>query len=107
MKIQINTDKNIAGTEALATTLETIITHALERFKDRLSRVEAHLSDENSATKTTPEADKRCLLEARIEGQQPTSVTHTASNVEEATKGAAQKMQRALDTHFGKLAKKS
>jgi hypothetical protein len=104
MKIQINTDKNITGTQALSGALETIIENTLARFADQLSRVEVHLSDENSATKSTPEADKRCLLEARIEGQQPTSVTHTANNIEEATKGAAQKMQRALETHFGKLA---
>jgi len=106
MKIQINTDKNITGTQALSDTLEGIITKSLSRFSDRLSRVEVHLSDENSAEKTSQAPDKRCMLEARIEGQQPTSVTHTGSGIEEATTGAAQKMQRALDSHFGKLAKR-
>lgn len=104
MKIQINTDKNISGTQALSNTLESIITKSLSRFADKISRVELHLSDENSADKTTQLPDKRCLLEARIEGQQPISVTHTASGIEEATTGAAQKMQRMLESHLGKFA---
>lgn len=106
MKIQINTDKNITATDALSTSLEIIISNTLSRFADKLSRVEVHLSDENSANKTSHSPDKRCLLEARIEAQQPTSVTHTAADIESATAGAAQKMQRALDTHFGKMNKR-
>ena len=70
MKIQINTDKNIPGHEAQ--NVETILEQVLARFSDQITRIEVHLSDENSAAKSGM-VDKRCLLEVRLAGRQPTS----------------------------------
>ncbi len=76
---------------------------ALERFSERFSRVEVHLSDQNSDKKSGAR-DMRCLMEARVEGLKPTAVTHEAATVEEALEGAAGKMHRSLETRLGRLA---
>lgn len=68
MQIQTNTDRNISRHEALAQNVEEILERLLGRFSDQITRVEAHLSDENGATKSGV-ADKRCLLEVRLAGQ--------------------------------------
>jgi len=101
MKIQFNTDANINGTEALAAKVRATVEHALERFSKHITRVEVHLSDENG-DKKGPQ-DHRCMLEARIEGQQPVAVTEHAPTIEQAAHGAAQKLVRMLDSTLGRL----
>lgn len=104
MQIQVNTDKNISGDESLANTVEEVLNRVLERFANQITRLEVHLSDEDSATKSGV-ADKRCLLEARLAGRDPTSVSDVALSVEQAVTGAAHKMVRLLETDLGKLGK--
>lgn len=96
MQIQVNTDRHINGNEALVATVRAEIEGALARFRDRLTRVEVHLSDENSSQKGGE--DIRCVLEARLEGRPPTAVTHQAETIEQALIGAAQKLKRSLAT---------
>ena len=104
MKIQINTDKNILGHETHAHSVETILEQALARFSDQITRIEVHLSDENSAAKSGM-VDKRCLLEVRLAGHQPASVSEQAKTVDQAVRGAAQKMVSSLESELGKLGK--
>ena len=101
MKIQINTDDNINQSEALPEQTEATIRDILDRFTDKVTRVEVHLSDENSDQKFGTH-DMRCLLEARLKGLQPVAVTDEAATVEQAVEGAARKMRRALDSLIGK-----
>lgn len=101
MQINVHTDKNIEGPDALARHIESEIAEALSRFDGHITRVEVHLGDENA--QKTGGADKRCMLEARPAGQQPVAVTHHAATVEEAWSGATQKLKSLLDTRFGKL----
>lgn len=101
MQIQTNTDRNITGSEELAAQAQTIVEAALARFSDQITRVEIHLSDEN-ATRGGND-DKRCLMEARLEGRPPIAVTHQAATVAAAMDGAADKLQRAIETTFGRL----
>jgi ribosome-associated translation inhibitor RaiA len=101
MQIQINTDKNIQGREALAGELSSSIESALSRFSQHITRVEVHLSDENSEAKGGN--DKRCLMEARLEGRPPVAVTDRASTVEVAVKGASAKLARSIDSTLGRL----
>jgi hypothetical protein len=101
MKIQFNTDNNIRGSEELRRPLEETISHSLDRFSERITRVEVHLNDVNSH-KGGPQ-DKRCMLEARLEGLQPVAVTNEAGTHEEAVRGAVTKMKTALDTVLGRL----
>lgn len=48
MKILLNTDKNIKGTETLETAVNDRINYELKRFADKITRIEVHLSDENA-----------------------------------------------------------
>src|SRR5690606_36945893 len=64
MIIQLNTDKHIVGSPALAAQVERDLTKTLKRFTGRLTRIEVHLSDLNSSG-SGPD-DKRCVLEARV-----------------------------------------
>lgn len=104
MQIQINTDKNISGDETRAESIENTLGQILARFSDQITRLEVHLSDENSASKSGG-IDKRCLLEARLEGRQPTSVSDQAFTIDQAVTGAAHKMVSLLDSELGKLGK--
>jgi ribosome-associated translation inhibitor RaiA len=101
MRIQTNTGRNITGSEGLAAHARTVIEGALARFSDRITRVEVHLSDENGARGGVE--DKRCMMEARLEGRQPIAVTHQAATVEQAMEGAANKLKRAIESTIGRL----
>ncbi len=101
MLIQFNTDHNIHGREALEAKFSTIILEGLNRFSSQMTRVEVHLSDEN-ANKSGLN-DKRCLLEARLEGMHPIAVSHHADNHELAVKGAINKLKTSIDSKIGHL----
>lgn len=102
MQIQINTDSNIEGKELLTQQVEAVVRGTLDRFSKQITRVEVHLSDENSEHKFGAK-DKRCLLEVRLAGREPTAVSHQAPNVEEAVDEATQKMKHSLDGTLGRL----
>jgi ribosomal subunit interface protein len=101
MLIQINTDDNITNTDALTGHVESVVKDALDRFADQITRVEVHLSDENS-DKKSGSADMRCLLEARLAGLQPISVSAEAATVAQAVDGATRKLKRSLDSTLGR-----
>jgi len=104
MHIQINTDKNISGHETMTKRVHEILEHILVHFTGRITRLEVHLSDEDSASKSGV-MDKRCLLEVRLAGREPTSVSELALTVEQAVTGAARKMVSLLESELGKLGK--
>jgi len=101
MIIQFNTDKNIEGNERLEAYVNTSITEELARFKNHITRIEVHLSDENGG-KTGPK-DKRCMLEARLENRQPMAVTSHADTIEKAVNEALGKLKAAMATLDSKL----
>ena len=102
MQIQINTDHNIEGHEALAAQVSGVVESALSRFSDHITRVEVHLSDENSDKKGGHD-DMRCMMEARLEGRQPIAVTHQAATLDQAVDGAADKLARLIESTLGRL----
>jgi len=101
MKIQLDTDVHIDGTEALAAQVSATVEQALAHFGEHVTRVEVHLSDENGGK--SGRQDQRCMLEARLEGRQPVAVTDHAATPEQAVHGAAQKLARLLDSTLGRL----
>jgi ribosome-associated translation inhibitor RaiA len=101
MQIQINTDHSIEGHEALAAQVRGVVEGALSRFSDHITRVEVHLSDENSK-KNSPN-DKRCMIEARLEGHQPIAVTHHAATPGQALDGAVDKLTRLIENTLERL----
>lgn len=100
MQVQVNTDHNITGHEALAARVRSVVENTLSRFSDRITRVEVHLSDENGAK--SGRGDQRCMLEARLEGRQPIAVTHQADTLDQAVDGAAEKLSHAIDSTLGR-----
>lgn len=105
MQIQVNTDGSIEGSDQLRQEVEPLVRDALDRFRERITRVEVHLSDENGDKKSGPD-EIRCLLEARPSGMRPIAVSHEAATIEKAVDGAAKKMERALERTLARLGKR-
>ncbi len=101
MQIIINSDGHKGGGEALATTISGLIETALARFSAHVTRVEVHLADENGSK--GGEQDKRCVLEARMEGRKPVAVSHHAGSMKQAVQGAIDKLVHMLDSTVGRL----
>jgi ribosomal subunit interface protein len=101
MLIQVNTDNHIQGTERLSNYVKAVIGGSLERFAERVTRVEVHLNDTNGAK--GGDHDKRCGIEVRIAGLDPLAVSDHSGDLEQAIEGAAQKLVTLLDRQLGKL----
>lgn len=102
MQIQVNTDSHIENTSKLTNYVESMIHDTLERFHHRLTSVHVHLTDENSGQKSGGN-DKRCVMEARISGRQPITVTADARSVDQALSGAMTKLEKLLTSTFDRL----
>jgi len=100
MQIQINTDHNIKGHEALGAQVRGVVESALSHLSDHITRVEVHLTDESSHKST--QKDKRCMMEARLEGRQPIAVTDEENTVVQAVDGAAGKLARLIESTVGR-----
>jgi ribosome-associated translation inhibitor RaiA len=99
--VQVNTDSSIDGTESLIANVESSVNSGLGRFAGRITRVEVHLSDQNAGKGGTD--DKRCMMEARLEGLQPIAVTDTSGTLMQAVDGAVGKLKRSIQSTLGKL----
>jgi ribosomal subunit interface protein len=102
MQIQINSDHHITGSPELAGRVQALVRDTLERYSDRITRVEVHLNDQNGPKGGSN--DKRCLMEARLGGLGPVAVNHEADNLILAIDGAMEKLERAIEHKLGKLA---
>jgi ribosome-associated translation inhibitor RaiA len=101
MNIQINTGHNIQSNETLIAKFRSIIESSLRRVSDRISKVEVHLKDEDGNKEG--KNDKRCMIEARLEGMQPIAVTNHADSDELAVTGAVDKLKSSIDKIKGRL----
>jgi len=101
MQININTDKTIQRSPGLDEHVETAVKAAIDRFGEHITRVEVHLSDENS--QKSGDGGNRCLLEARVTGYQPIAVSNHGNNLHQAISGAADKLKRAIDSALGRI----
>ncbi len=101
MHIEISTDRNISGSDGLTTHIKELVQNALIHFGDQITRVEVHLTDEDAGK--TGQDDKRCMIEARLQQRQPTAVTHAAETMDQAVRGAANKLKRSLESTLGRL----
>lgn len=101
MKVILNTDNHIQGSESLAEHVDTVVENALGRFSEQVMRVDVHLSDANAGKAGS--GDKHCTMEARLEGRPPATANNDADTVRDAIAGAARKLQRVLDSSLGRL----
>lgn len=102
MQIQINSDHRISPSPQLAARVQALVRDSLERYSDRITRVEVHLNDLNG--EKAGSNDKRCLMEARVGGAGPIAAHHEAENLNLAIDGAMEKLERAIEHKLGKIA---
>lgn len=95
MKVQINTNHSIESSNALIIHFRSVVENALSRISDHITRVEVHLSEENSHK--GGKNDRCCMMEARIKGSRPIAVNHQAATMARAVDGAADKLIRLID----------
>lgn len=100
MTIQFNTGHNVNGSTAVSDPLNDLIATELKRYDEYITRVEVHLTDENGHKDGLN--DKRCVLEARVEGMQPIAVTNHGNTRDEAVAGAITKLKSSLNTKLEK-----
>lgn len=101
MQININTDSTIERNAGLDQHVQSVVESAISHFREHITRVEVHLSDNNS--QKSADGDNRCLMEARMTGLQPIAVSDHNATLHQAIAGAAEKLKRAVDSALGKL----
>lgn len=101
MLIQVNTDSQTSGTMEMNSDVQSLIEEKLSRFATRITRVEVHFTDENSAGKSGGN-DKRCMIEVRMASMDPISTTDFGGTHGQALRGAVNKMQNKIDSIVGK-----
>jgi len=95
MLVLVHTDSNITGDERLKEYTEEIVHGSIDRFGNRVTRVEVQFSDQDGREKTKGD-DKRCVLEVRLAGLHPLSVSHDAHKVKDALHGAVEKLEKLI-----------
>ncbi len=95
MLIQINTDKNIEATEATIAHFSQLVKDELARYEEYITRVDAHLSDENGSKSKGD--DQKCVLEAKIKGGNPIVVTVVEATLHQSVKYAAEKVAAQIE----------
>lgn len=101
MKVQVNTSNNVENKETLERWASEFLTEQLARFEQDITSIEVQMTDENHSAKGG--VDKRCMMEARVNGRAPIAVTNYGADQNLAFRGAADKLANALDHAFGKL----
>ena len=101
MHILLHSDPNTDGSHLMADHLQKVVQHAMARYDERVTRVEAHLSDSLSQAKSG-NGDIHCTLEARLVGLHAIVVKDHASNAHQAIEGAVRKLKRAVGTALAK-----
>lgn len=101
MQVQTHTDKNISGGAGLPERVTGMVEDVLGHLRDRITRVEVHLSDLNSGKGGND--DIRCVMEARLQSHQPVAVTEQAASVQLAIQGAGRKLRKSVETILGRL----
>lgn len=102
MKVQVNTSNGVDNKDALERWASEFLNEQLARFDEDITSIEVQMSDENHASKGGG-VDKRCMMEARVNGRTPIAVTSHGSDQNLAFRGAAGKLESALEHALGKL----
>ncbi len=101
MQVQVNSNHTIHTGESFERWASTELNASLSRFKDDITRIEVHMSDD-IGDKASAE-HKRCVMEARLAYHEPLVVNHRAPSQDEAFRGASDKLKHALEHLQGKL----
>jgi ribosome-associated translation inhibitor RaiA len=70
-------------------------------MREHITKIEVHLKDEDGDKKG--KNDKRCMIEAHLEGRQPIVVTDHADTLNQALDGAIDKLINMVESIRGRL----
>ena len=93
MKIQINFG-DIEHSDAISEHVMQSVEAALRLVADHVTRVEVHLRDDKKNRRGSD--DHRCLMEARLAGEQPLAVEARDRDIYDAVRQCANKLKRAV-----------
>ena len=102
MTIQFNSAHNVKANEELKAPIIALLSEKLNRFSQHITRLDVHLSDENGNKEGLN--DKRCLLEAHLEGVLPLVAKNDGHTYEQAAEGAIDKLKSSLNSTLGRSA---
>lgn len=94
MLIQVNFG-DVERSDAIDQFVHDKVTSQLGHLVDKLTRVEVHLRDDNSSSKSSSN-DKRCTMEARPAGRKPFVVEHAGDDLYTVIAETAGKLARAV-----------
>ncbi|MFN3168961.1 MAG: HPF/RaiA family ribosome-associated protein [Phycisphaeraceae bacterium] len=94
MLIQVNFG-DVERSDAIDQFVRDKVAKELGHLTDKVTRVEVHLRDDNSAAKSSSN-DKRCTMEARPAGRKPLVVDHAGDDLYSVIAETAGKLSRAL-----------
>jgi len=95
MQVLLNADSHTDGRQTMSDYLEAELKETLGHYGERITRVEAHLSDAKNSTKATA-SEIHCSLEARLVAKEVAGTAHQAIH------GAVRKLERAVGGHLDK-----
>ena len=95
MQVLLHADHHTDGSQPMAEHLTRVVKDALDRFGERVTRVEAHLSDADGTSRTGT-SDIHCTLQASVVGADPVIVKDQAPSAHQAIEGALRKLKRAV-----------
>jgi hypothetical protein len=101
MQVLLQADKSIESGHPMAEHLQTVVNDALGRFGERVTRVDAHLSDVDGRARLGANSIQ-CMLEARLTDLDPVVVTEHGPNAHQAIEGGVRKLKRAIGAAIGK-----
>ena len=99
MQIRVDVDDHIDGSEELMVRVEGVVEGSLDRFQERIARVDVHLS--RRTPHKTGDRDMCCRMEAHASGHESIEASHEALTLTEAIHAASAKLERALDIALG------
>jgi ribosome-associated translation inhibitor RaiA len=97
MQILLHTDSNTNSSQAMAEHVTLTVKDAMLRFGERVTGVEAHLSNVHSSVKPNTTQDVHCTLEAHLVGSETVVVKAQADNAHQAIEKATKKLKRAIE----------
>lgn len=101
MQITLHAGPHTDGSHLMAEHLQGVVHTALDRFGERVMRVDAHLADASGAPQPGGH-EIHCTLQAHVVGVEAVVVKDQAASAHQAIEGAVRKLKRAVGTTLGK-----
>jgi ribosome-associated translation inhibitor RaiA len=102
MQVLLHTDSNTHNSQSMAEHVRVVVSDAISRFGEKVTRVEVHLSNAHSQAKPNTEQDIHCTLEAQLVGLEAVIVKAFAGNAHQAIETATKKLERAIQRQIEK-----